>query len=173
MLGLAEDARGARGRALGDVGDARRLGELAREREQRLRALRLASLRLVQPRVLERHRGVSGHDLEQPEIVGVELVEAELRDHDDAGHARAVLERHGEKRLLDLGGALDLLAELVLRSVADQQRDPGLGDTAGDPAADVRREELRRVARYRTGQVAAERDGTRSSSSRRNTRQLW
>ena len=158
MLGLRENARCARGRTLGDVGDARRLGELAREREKRFRPFRLASLRFVQARVLECHRRVSGHDLEQPEIVRVELIQAELRDHDDAGHARAVLQRHCEERLLDLGGALDLLSELVLCCVPDQQRDPGLGDAAGDPAPDVGREELRRVARYRTGQVAAERD---------------
>ena len=154
----AENARCARGRALGNVRDARCLGELAREREEGLRTFGLTPLRFVQTRVLECDRGMTGHDLEQPEIVGVELVQAELRDHDDSGHARPVLQWHREKRLLDLGGALDLLSELVLCSVADQQRDPGLGDTAGDPAADVRRQELGRVARYRTGEVTAKRD---------------
>ena len=60
--------------------------------------------------------------LEQAQIVGVELVEPELRDDDHAGDACAVLERDGEQRLLDLGRALDLLAELVPRGVADEER---------------------------------------------------
>ena len=64
----------------------------------------------------------------------------------DAGHARAVLERDGEERLLDLGRALDLLAELVVRGVADEERLAGLGDASGDPAADLRREELHGIA---------------------------
>ena len=68
-----------------------RLREVAGEREERLRALGLAALRLVQPRVLERDGRVPGQHLEEPQVVGVELVEAELRDDDDAGHARPVL----------------------------------------------------------------------------------
>ena len=111
VLTVARMSRRARRDPLRDVGDAVRLRELARELEERLRALRLAALRLVEPRVLEGDRRVAGQHLEQPQVVGVELVEAELRDDDHAGHARAVLERDGEERLLDLGRADDLLAE--------------------------------------------------------------
>ena len=153
-----EDARGAGRHPLGDVDDAGRLGELAREGEERLRALGLAPLRLVEPRVLEGDGRVPGHDLEEPQVVRVELVEAELRDDDDAGHACAVLERDGEQRLLDLGGAVDLLAELVARGVSDEERAAGLGDAAGDSAADLRRQQLHRVARSRPREVAAEGD---------------
>ena len=90
-----------------------------------------------------------GQHLEQPQVVGVELVEPELRDHDHAGDARAVLERDGEERLLDLGRALDLLAELVVGGVVDEERRARLGDAARDSATDLRREELRRIARGR------------------------
>ena len=103
-----------------------------------------ASRRCASYRVRSRGDGcVAGQDLEQPKIVRVELIEAELRDHDDAGDARPVPERHREERLLDLGGTLDLLAELVLRGVADQQGRAGLGHATRDAAADPRRQELR------------------------------
>ena len=123
------------------------LGEVAREREERLRALGLAPLRLVEAGVLERNRRVSCHHLEQAQVVGVELVEAELGDHDHAGHARAVPQRDGEERLLDLRGPGDLLAELVTRSVADEEGHAGLGDAARYAAAHARRQQLHRVAR--------------------------
>ena len=69
--------------------------------------LRLSPLRLVQARVLERDRGVAGEHLEQAHVVLVELVDAELRDHDDPDHARAVAERDGDERLV-IRGAGDL-----------------------------------------------------------------
>ena len=130
----------------------------SRENSSALRALGFASLRLVQACVLECDGGVSGQDLEQPKIVRIELIETELRDHDDAGDARPVPERHREERLLDLGGTFDLLAELVLRCVADQQGRAGLGHATRDAAADPRRQELRRIARQCARQVSSERD---------------
>ena len=90
VLGLARIPTVPRRHALRDLGDAGRFGEVAGELEERLRALGLTPLRLVQARVLERDGRVPGHHLEQPEVVGVELVESELRDDDDARHARPV-----------------------------------------------------------------------------------
>ena len=58
--------------------------ELACELEQRPRGLGLASLHLVETRVLERHRRLSREHFEQAQVVAVELVEAELRDDDRA-----------------------------------------------------------------------------------------
>ena len=55
------------------------------------RAVRLAPLGLVEARVLERDRRVAGEHLEEPDVVFVELVDAELGDDDDADDARAVL----------------------------------------------------------------------------------
>jgi hypothetical protein len=79
--------------------------QLAAELEQRRRALRLAPLRLVEPRVLERDRRLAGQHLEQPRVVLVELVEAELGDDDDPVHVGAVAERRRKQRLLDRLGA--------------------------------------------------------------------
>ena len=76
--------------------------DLVREGEQRLRALGLAPLLLVETRVLERDRRLAREHLEQAHVVLVELVEAELRDHDRAGHPRAVAQRHDRERLLEL-----------------------------------------------------------------------
>ena len=73
--------------ALEDLVEARGGCELATELEQGGGAFRLASRSLVQARVLDRDGGVAGEDLEQPHVVLVELVEAELRDDDDADDA--------------------------------------------------------------------------------------
>jgi hypothetical protein len=154
-----EDARCTAGHPVGDVDDPGGLGEVAGELEECLRGLGFAPLHVVEPGVLERDRRVTGHHLEQSEVVRVELVEAELRDDDDAGHPVAVLERHREQRLRDLGGSRDSLAELVLRRVSDEERLARLGDTSGDPASHLDRHHPRRLAGGRGGEVPAERDG--------------
>ena len=100
---------------------------------------------------------MAGEHLEQPQIVFVELAQAELRDDDRASRAGAVLERHGDDRLLDLRGALDLDRELARRRVVEQQRIAGLDDPAGQPFADPRPEDLRRRP-VMAGQLALERD---------------
>ncbi len=115
------------------------LGQVAREREERLRALGLAPLGLVEAGVLERNRCMACHHLEQAQVVGVELVQAELGDHDHARDARSVPQRDGEQRLLDLRGPGDLLAELVTRSVADEEGHASLGDAARYATAHARR----------------------------------
>ena len=135
VSGLDEDRRGARDDSLGDLRDLLGPRDLAPELEEGVRALGLAPLGGVQARVLERDRCVPCEDLEHAKVVGVELVEAELRDHDDPVHARPELERHREERLLDLRRALDLLPELAVSGVADEQRLAGLGDAAGDARA--------------------------------------
>src|SRR5262249_27501417 len=76
--------------------------ELVRECEQRLRALGLPALLLVEARVLERDRRLAGEHLEQAHVVFVELVDAELRDHDRTGDARAVAERNDCERFLEV-----------------------------------------------------------------------
>ena len=58
------------------------LGNRVRELEPRLRVVGLAPHRRVQTRVLERDRSVAGEHLEQPQVVLVELAEAELREQD-------------------------------------------------------------------------------------------
>ncbi len=131
--------------------------EVAPELEQRLRALRLAPLRLVEARVLERDRSVAGEHLQQAQVVLVELAQAELGDDDRTGDAGAVVERDGDDRLLDLRGAGDLDRELARGRVVEQQRVAGLDDVAGQPLADARAEDLGRGPVGRR-QLALERD---------------
>ena len=104
-----------------DVVERMRLIHLVRKGEQRFRTFRLAPLLLVEPRVLERDRRLSREHLEQAHVVLVELVDAELRDHDRAGDARAVAKRDDGERLLDVLGARDAERELALERVRDQQ----------------------------------------------------
>ena len=137
-LGLEERAR-RRGGQPADLVERRRLGELIREGEQRLRTLGLTALLLVEARVLECHRSLAGEHLEQAHVVLVELVGAELRDHDRAGDARAVAQRHGRKRLLELVGAGNALRELALERVRHEQRLARCDRAAGDALADLER----------------------------------
>ena len=153
----ADQLRGAFDDARQHVIETLRGGEVAAELEQRLRALGLAPLRLVEARVLERDGRVAGEHLEQAQVVLVELVEAELRDDDGADHAGAVLERHGDDRLVDLGRALDLDRELALRRVREEQRLAGLDDAAGEALADAGPEDLG-CGSVRRGQLALEGD---------------
>ena len=153
-----EDPRRALHHPLGDFGDPVRLGDVAGELEQRGRALGLTSLRLVEAGVLERNRCVAGEHLEHAQVVLVELVEAELRDHDHADHARAERERHCQERLGDVCGALDLLGELVAPRVVDQERLPRLRDPARDTASDPRRHQLHRRSGLCCHQIPAKRD---------------
>ena len=68
--------------------------ELAAELEQRGRALGLTPGGLVEAGVLERHGGVAREHFQQADVVFVELVQAELRDHDDPDDACSVGQRH-------------------------------------------------------------------------------
>ena len=148
-------------------------GEVAAELEQRLGALGLASLHLVEPGVLDRGRRVAGEHLEQAQVVVVELIETELRDDDHADHAGAVVHRHGDDRLLDLRGALDLDRELAGRGVVEEERLAGLDDAAGEPLADAGRG--RPPPLVRSGAVSSpwKAIGCSSSPSRTKMRQLW
>ena len=153
----AEDSR-RRAHGLGaDRAGRGRLGDRARELEQGLQVVGLAPLGLVQARVLERDRRLAGEHLEQAHVVLVELVDAELRDRDDADHARAVAERHRDQRLLDHVRARDHHRELALERVLHEQRLAGLGDVAGDALADAGAREVDALAAAGE-QLAAERD---------------
>ena len=108
--------------------------------------LGLASLGLVQPCVLERDRGVAGKHLEQPDVVLVELVATELRDHDHADHARAVVERHGQQRFLQRLGAGNRDRVVAIQRVPDQERLSVSGRVARDSLADLRARNLNFVS---------------------------
>ena len=152
-----DQLRGALDDAFEHALEPLRRGEVAPELEQRLRALRLAALRLVEAGVLERDGRMAGEHLEQAQVVLVELVQAELGDDDRPGDAGAVVQRDGDDRLLDPRGTGDLDRELARRRVVEQERLARLDDAAGQTLADARAEHLRRRPVGR-GQLALERD---------------
>ena len=120
--------------------------ELAAELEQRGRALGLAPRGLVEAGVLERDGGVAGEHLEQADVVLVELVEAELRDHDHADDARPVGQRHDDQRLLDqrpCRGCTRANSQLAASPISSDS--PVCGDAARDALADLAREDLERL----------------------------
>ena len=132
-------------------------GEVAPELEQRLRAFRLAALRLVETGVLEGDGRMAGKHLEEAQVVLVELFQAELGDDDRPRDARAVVQRDGDDRLLDPRGTGDLDRERARRRVVEQERLARLDHTAGQTLADARAENLRRRPVGR-GQLALECD---------------
>ena len=93
---------------------------------------------LVEPRVLERDRGVAGDHLEEAHVVGVERADAELREHDRAGDASAVAERDDGDRLVDLARAWNRAREVAAKRVEDEQRPSGCDAAADDPRPDTR-----------------------------------
>ena len=109
--------------------------ERLRHAQQRARDLRRLSFLVEQPRVLERHGRRRRERLEQAEVVGVELVQPELRQHDRADHPVVEPHRDGQDRLVDLGRSLDLLRELAVVRVRGVDGLAGLGDPPGDALA--------------------------------------
>ena len=96
-------------------------------------------------------------NLEQAQIVGVELVETELRDHENPDHVRAVAQRHRQERLLDLRCSFDVVPDSAVRCVPCEKRFTGLRDVPRDSDANPCREHVQRcVAALR--EVAAKRD---------------
>ena len=156
--GVSNSAVAASTVRVADLLERLRARDFVGEREQRLGALGLAPLLLVEARILERDRRVAGEHLEQADVVLVELVEAELRDDDRAGDPRAVPQRHGGEGLLDLFGARDPVGELALERVRHEQRLAGLGDPAGDAHRRPSSYSVRRSVPCAGVEVADERD---------------
>ena len=82
---------------------------------------------------LDRGRGLVGEDHEDVHVLGVELVEAELREGDRAGHPLVVAHRDDEHRLVHLVRAGDRRAARVGVGVRDEERRAVLGGPAGEP----------------------------------------
>ena len=118
--------------------------DLSAELQQCRRALRLATSSFVEAGVLEGNRGVAGEHFQEANVVLVELVQAELRDHDDADDARSVRQRHDDLRFVDGVGAWKHPRELTVRCIGDEQRLAGLGNSAGDSLADLAGKDLQR-----------------------------
>ena len=71
---------------------------------------------------LEGRRGLVGEGQQEPLVLVVELVEAELRERDDPDGDAVVGHRHDEHRLVDVVGAGDRCAARVDVRVVDQER---------------------------------------------------
>ena len=96
-------------------------------------------------------------DFEEPNVVLVELSDPELREDDDTVYTRAVPERHGDHRLLDVPGARDRHGELAVERVREQERLARLRHAARDALADLAAQALGRLLAV-FAEVAAERD---------------
>ena len=107
---------------------------------------------------------MAAEHLEEPDVVLVELVDAELGDDDGADHAGAVVERDGDDRLVDVLGARDRDGEVAVERVREQDRLAGLGRPAGDAFADPAGERLDALVRVGL-EVAAPRDRDEESPS--------
>ncbi len=90
---------------------------------------------------------VAGEDHHGLQVVGRELVHAQLRQGDDAHRSALVDHRHDEHRLLDLLGALDRVAPLVVQRVVAEDGLRVGGHPAGERArTDVDPQQIAEVA---------------------------
>ena len=105
-------------------------------------------------------------DFEEPNVVLVELSDPELREDDDTVYTRAVPERHGDHRLLDVPGARDRHGELAVERVREQERLARLRHAARDALADLAAQALGRLLAV-FAEVAADATGIRSSTPSR------
>ena len=90
----------------------------------------------------ERRAGLVGEDHQQPQVVVVELAQAELGQRDHADQLPVVLHRDDEHRLVHVLGPLDRGAALVGRRIVDAQRLPVERHPAGEPLADLRAQDV-------------------------------
>ena len=127
------------------AGDVPGAAERLRQTEQRRRRLRRFAFLLQQAGVLVGDGCVRGEDLEHPLVILVELIGPQVREHDDAGHLVSDLEGYGQERFVDLVGALDLHAPIVVEGVGRVVRLPGDRGVAGDALADLRDQLLGRL----------------------------
>ncbi len=90
----------------------------------------------------ERGRRLVREDQQQPEIVVVELAQAELGQGDDADQMVIVLHRHDQHRLVHVVGARDRPAPRIARGVVDAECRPAVRDPAGESLADLGAQDL-------------------------------
>jgi hypothetical protein len=65
---------------------------------------------------------VVGEDGQEPQVVGVEAVEAQLREGDHADRGLVITHRHDEHRFIDVVGARDRRAPGVAVGIVDEER---------------------------------------------------
>jgi hypothetical protein len=115
------------------------------EVEQRGGTFRRLVLDVQQSGVLERDGRVRGERFQQPHVLLVELMDAELREHDDAHQTVAMDHGHGDHRLLDVVRAGYRDGEGVGVRVRCVVRGPALRDVPGDPLPDMRDQLVERL----------------------------
>ena len=94
-----------------------------------------------QPGRPDRGRRPVGEDRQDPQIVGVEPVEAELGQGDHADDRSVVAHRHDQHRLVHVVGPFDRLSAGIRVGVVDQDRFTVLGDPTCEPDAELAREQ--------------------------------
>ena len=164
-------ARNGAGGLGADRVDGAGLGDGIRELEPGLRVVGLPAERVVEARVLERDRRMAGEHLEQPQVVLVELADAELRERDRADHALAVPERRRRERFVGVVAG-HVRADVGLANVRDERRLARLRDVAGQALPELERRQRRCRPRSRPGPrpggAPRRRAGTRSSCGSRS-----
>ena len=78
-----------------------------------------------------------GEDRQEPQVVAVEAVQAELRKRDHADGFLVVLHRDNQHRFVDVFSAGDRLPSRIAVRVVDQQRLAMLCDPAGEALAEA------------------------------------
>ena len=113
--------------------DSVMLEQLALAADLLLERGRLLAQALGRVGVGHRLRGEARVDLEEAQVVGAELAQAELREHEHAEDLVLEQHRREEHRFVEVVlGARDRLGARVGRRVVEALGDPVLGDPAGD-----------------------------------------
>jgi len=100
---------------------------------------------------------VGGKGLQRQKIWFVELVDPELGQHDRTGRLRAVPERHGQDRLIDVRRAGDRDREVAVSGIREVERFTGGHHPTGDALTDLHDQGFHGLAPV-LGAVAAESD---------------
>ena len=130
------------GHQLGDLVGIQAPGELRAHVEQ---SAQLAGEILgagQQPGRADGRRGPVGEDRQEPQVVGVEAVETELGEGDDADRQPVIAHRDDEHRFVDLVGPDDGRPARIAVRVVDQDRLAVLRDPAGEALAEPAAEEV-------------------------------
>ena len=115
--------------------------------------------------IRDRLRRVAGEDRHRLEVVGAELVDAELAERDDTDGSALVDHRHDEHRFVDIIGPLDREPAVIGQRIVDEERFAALGHHAGERARpDVDLERSRKSPSPSSRSVNATGSQTRSPS---------
>ena len=130
------------GHQVRDVMRVKRPGQRAAHVEQLAELCREPAGLGEQRRAGKGGRGLVGEDHQQPEVVVVELVEAQLREGDHADERIVMPHGHDQHRFVDVVGTGDGGGARIAPDIADPERQAVAGDPAGQPQTHLRPEDV-------------------------------